>query len=105
MEFGYNFNQDLDILPPNLKYLTLGYSFDKDLEYIPSSIFHLTIYNNNEKILNNIPGFIEELKLNQLITTKKIDNFPFCLKKLIVKNSDKKYLMDKIPFGCEIVYV
>jgi hypothetical protein len=105
LEFGYNFNQELDNLPPNLKYLTIGYSFDKWLGSIPDSVIHLTIYNNNEKILNSIPPFIEELELNHLITDKKIDNFPFCLKKLIVKNCNGKYIMNKIPFGCEIVYI
>jgi len=107
LELGFNFNQELDNLPANLKYLTLGFNFDREIDTIPSSIVRLTIFNNNEKLLNNMPQFIEELELNDEITDKKIQNFPFCLQKLIIRNfsGKQKYQMDKIPFGCKIVYV
>ena len=106
LELGFNFNQKLDDLPSNLRYLTLGFNFNKSLDVIPDSIIRLTIFNNNEQLLNNIPQFIQELELNDAITNKKIDNFPFCLQKLILRNYKKenKYKLDKIPFGCKIVY-
>ena len=107
LEFGFNFNQKLDNLPTELKYLTLGFNFDKSIDTIPGSVVRLTIFNNNEQLLNAIPQFIQELELNEQITNKKIQNFPMCLQKLIVRNFNgkHKYQMNKMPFGCEIVYI
>jgi hypothetical protein len=106
LEFGFNFNHEINLLPSKLKYLTLGYNFDKSLELIPGSIIRLTIFNNNDRLLNNIPQFVQELELNDRITDKKIHNFPVCLQKLIIRNykTGSKYQMNKIPFGCEIIY-
>lgn len=107
LEFGFNFNQELNNLPKNLKFLTLGFKFDKSINVIPETIRHLTIFNNNDKLLNNIPYFIQELEINDKITTKKIENLPSCLQKILIRNSNKKskYKIDKLPFGCEIVYL
>ena len=98
LTFGYSFNKKVDNLPQNITHLTFGYVFNQIVDKLPITIKELSLHCNNN-LINNLPEHIEKLFINFYYKIKKVENLPFTLKEIIIKDEKfKEYI--KIPFGC-----
>jgi len=111
LSFGSEFNCGLDSLPKNLTYLTVGARFDKDIKNIPKTIIEFA-FDVKSNVKNNIPEFIETVTIysTEAFNDKKcnsktiVSNLPSTIKQINVRQKDLPFL-NKIPFGCVVVYM
>ena len=103
--FGRNFNQNLELLPPNINQIYLGKNFNKYLYNLPPTIKSIifandSIYNNSIDDLNDN---IKELILGDNYNYK-INKLPFELEKLVLGKTyqHKIYIFPKMLIYLDI---
>jgi hypothetical protein len=81
----------------------LGEYYSRTPTEWPSQLIKLSIAGNSYQtnLINNLPN-VQKLALYNLRIN--ISNLPFTLKKIVLSNEDKTKFLDKIPFGCELVF-
>jgi len=68
LQFGDFFNQSVDYLPKNLEYLEFGWKFNKSIEHLPNTITHLILGSDFNQPITKLP-----LNLQQLTISKEYD--------------------------------
>lgn len=91
--FGYNFNQSVIMLPNSIIKIEFGNSFFNSIVNLPNSINYLIFYNEDLYYYDdcdnkpyNLQSFIE-LRINNKLINKFINNLPKILKYLKIHNS------------------
>ena len=121
LNFGYTFNQSVDMLPVSTERLSFGHNFNQSVKMLPTSIKLLyfdnkcllkILYGSNRKhyIYKNSDDYGYVLTNDKCI---KNENTPFGKHKItfdmIYKNKKELfYNIKKIPYGCtydSIVYI
>ena len=119
LKYNWYYNEDIEFIPNNIKYLEFGYEFNKDIKckipncvvflkfgwcfnkplnnIIPNSVKYLTFGNHfNQSIdVNNIPNSVIELTFGGKFNQELI-NLPNSIIKLVLKYNFNKSL-DNIP--------
>lgn len=93
--FGHDFNQTVNELPCSIKYLKFGYSFNHIVDNLPNSINKLIFGESFNKSVDNLPNSIKYLQFGALFS-QSIDNLPEQLTHLIIDYTYDKSV-NKLP--------
>jgi hypothetical protein len=99
------FYQPVNHLPNSITHLTFGDVFNKSVENLPKSIIRLTFYSNYQHF-NSIPPYVFSIKIlfDEEDEFEKINNLPDHLKEIYINIPNKKYLIEKVPVECKILF-
>ena len=99
IEFGFNFNQDVDgNLPESLLILEFGERFNKEVKNLPGKIRRIRFGQNFDRSIDFLPDSIDELYLVMNEYQWKINRFPENLKKLRIPSKNR--CMVNYPVDC-----
>ena len=94
LEFGKNFNQELNNLPSSLTHIIFGEKYNLPIENLPEHIEYIKIYNNEyyKRDYNNIANSITSLNLNEDMILDS-DNYSL---RIFLQQSSLRNLLEQI---------
>lgn len=81
ISFGYDFNHPVDNLPNQIEFIKFGHNFNHPVEFLPNSLKHIIFGNSFNFSIDNLPSSIEYIELYGEFD-KKISCIPFGLKEM-----------------------
>lgn len=78
--FDFEFNQNVDNLPPTLTHLIFGYCFDQSVDNLPPNLTHLTFERQFNQSVDNLPSTLTHLTFDWYsIFNQSVDRLPHSL--------------------------
>lgn len=75
INFEFNFNKDIPVLPNTIKIINFGHKFNKKIDILPNSLIELKTHGDFDNYVDNLPMELKTLEFKYKFN-KNIDNLP-----------------------------